>query len=146
MQIKVSRKIDAPLDTVFNTVAHIDQFSQALPHVAKFEFLSEKKKGVGTKFCETRTQANGKEMRTELEVTEYIPNDRVRMVNDTHGTIWDTVFVTKEIGNQVQLEMVMDARAHKLMPRLINPLIKGMVQKQVEKDMDFVKQYCESQS
>ena len=37
----------------------------------------------------------------------------------------------------------MDARAHKLPPKLMNPLIKGMVQKAVEKDMDAVKAYCE---
>ena len=36
------------------------------------------------------------EATTELEVTEYVENDHVRMVADSHGTIWDTVFSVKE--------------------------------------------------
>ena len=30
----------------------------------------------------------------------------------------------------------LDARAYKLLPKLMNPLIEGMIQKAVEKDMD----------
>ncbi len=37
----------------------------------------------------------------------------------------------------------LDARAYKPLPKLMNPLIKGMVQKAVGKDMDAVKAYCE---
>jgi hypothetical protein len=37
----------------------------------------------------------------------------------------------------------MEARAYKLLPRLLNPLIKGKVTRVVEKDMDLVKSYCE---
>ena len=37
----------------------------------------------------------------------------------------------------------LDARAYKLLPKLMNPLIEGMIQKAVEKDMDAVKAYCE---
>jgi hypothetical protein len=39
--------------------------------------------------------------------------------------------------------MAMDATAYRLLPKLLNPLIRGMVQKAVEKDMDAVKSYCE---
>jgi hypothetical protein len=37
----------------------------------------------------------------------------------------------------------MDARPYKLMARVMNTLIGGMVKKAVEKDMDSVKAYCE---
>jgi len=39
----------------------------------------------------------------------------------------------------------MDANAYKLVPKLMNPLIKGMIQKAIENDMDAVKTYCEAQ-
>ena len=94
-RITVTRTIDAPLDVVFRTVADIRQFSKALPRIVKFEFLSEVKSGVGTRFRETRLM-KGKEATTELEVTEFIENDRIRLVaDDHHGTVWDTLFAVK---------------------------------------------------
>ena len=86
----------------------------------------------------------GKESTTELEITEFVDNDRVRMVADSHGTIWDTVFTVKPAGEGTDLELTMDARAYKLLPKIMNPLIKGMIQKAVERDMDAVKAWCES--
>ena len=86
---------------------------------------------------------NGKEATTELEVTEFVENDRVRFVADSHGTVWDSVFTVSQAGESTDLELTMDARAYKLLPKIVNLLIKGMVQKAVEKDMDAVKTYCE---
>jgi hypothetical protein len=85
----------------------------------------------------------GKEESTELEVTEYVENDRIRIVADAHGTVWDTVFTVKTIDGQTRLEMVMDAKAQKLTSKLMNPMMKGFLQKALEKDMDAVKTYCE---
>ena len=48
-----------------------------------------------------------------------------------------------ESEGQTLLTMAMDARAYKFLPRLLNPLIKGMVKKAIEADMDSVKAYCE---
>ena len=77
----------------------------------KFEFLSDTHTGVGTRFRETRVM-KGKEQPTELEITEYIENERVRMVADSHGTVWDTVFSVALYGDGTRLTMVMDARAY----------------------------------
>jgi len=139
----VSRQINAPAATVFDAVAHIENFSKAVPGIVNIEFLTESRTGVGTKFKETRLM-KGREATVELEVTEYEPNQRIRIVSDTHGTVWDTVFTVAENAGQTQLEMVMDANAYKLLPKLMNPLIRGMIQKAIEGDMDAVKAYCES--
>ena len=138
----VTRTISAPVDRVFDAVAHIDRFSQVVEDIVRVDYVSEQKRGVGTRFRETR-RMNGKEATVELEVTEYIENDRVRLVADSHGTVWDTLFTVSASGGETTLTMTMDARAHKLLPKLINPLIKGMVRKGVEKDMDAVKAFCE---
>ena len=143
-QWNITRAINAPIDVVFKTVAHINEFSRAVPQVVKVEFLSDLKSGVGTKFRETRLM-KGKESTTELEVTEYVPNDHVRIVADTHRTIWDTVFSVKREGDQTLLTMHMDARTGKLIPKILITFIKGMVGKAVAKDMDSVKEYCEKQ-
>ena len=138
----VSRTIRAPIEKVFDTIAHIENFSKAVPHITKVEFLSETRRGVGTKFKETRLMGK-REATSVLEVTEYVENERVRMVADQGGTIWDTVFTVKPSGDAVEMTMVMEAKAYKLLARFFNPLIKGMIQKFIEKDMDAVKEYCE---
>ncbi len=138
----VSRIIRAPIEKVFDTIAHIESFSKALPNIVSVEFLTEQRKGVGTRFRETRLMGKRKAS-TELEVTEYVENERIRLVSDQGGTIWDTVFTVQPAAEGVELKMVMDANAYKLLAKLLNPLIKGMIARFIEKDMDAVKTYCE---
>lgn len=142
MQTTVTRVIDAPVAKVFETVAHIEAFSKVVPEIVKVEFLGEQRTGVGTRFRETR-RMKGREMSVELEVTEYEPGKRVRIVADTAGTVWDTVFEVQPKNGKTLLTMAMDARAHTLMARIFNLLIKGMVRKGIERDMDAVKAHCE---
>ena len=141
-EVRTSRTIAAPVDRVFDIIAHIESFSEALPHIVRVEFLGEHRRGVGTRFRETRLM-KGREASTELEVTEYVENDRVRLVADSHGTVWDTVFTVRAVDGGTELGMVMEARARSLVARLANRLVMGMVTKAVESDMDAVKAYCE---
>ncbi|MEX1364978.1 MAG: SRPBCC family protein [Nannocystaceae bacterium] len=140
----ISRTIDAPVALVFRTVADIANFARAVPHITKVELLSEQQVGQGTRFRETRVM-KGREASTELEVTEYVEDEHVRLVSDAGGTRWDTVFTVEPKGDLTKLTMVMDAKAHRLLARLINPLIKGMVARAIEQDMDAIKTYCERQ-
>ena len=115
-----------------------------MPDIIRVEFLSEQKTGVGTRFRETRRMGK-RESSTDLEVTEYVPKERVRIVADQGGTIWDTVFTVQGMpGGGVELAVVMEARAYRLLAKLFNPLIKGMVRKAIEKDLNAVKAHHES--
>jgi len=139
----VTRTICASAESVFEAVAHIENFSKIVPEIRKVEFLSEQKFGVGARFKETRLMGK-REGTTTIEVTEYASPERVRMVADEGGTIWDTTFTIRPTAaDQVELVMVMEARAHKFFAKLINPLIKGMIRKFIEKDLDAVKAHCE---
>ncbi len=141
--IIVTRIINEAIEVVFATISDIRQLSKALPHVVKFEYLSVVNSGVGTHFRETRL-IKGKEATTEVEITEYVENERVRMVADSRGTVWDTVFTVTSENGCTTLTTRMAARSDKLFSRVMNPLIRGMIAKAVEKDMDLVKSYCES--
>ena len=141
-QFTATRSINAPLNLVFKTVSDINNFSKAIPGIINVEFLSEVKSGVGTRFRETRLM-KGKETTTELEVTEFVENDRVRMVTDSQGAVWDSVFTVKTVNDKTNLTLVMDARPHKFIQKMMIPMIKGMISKTLEKDMDAVKTYCE---
>ena len=141
----VQRKIDAPVESVFDTVAHIENFSKAVPQIVTAEVISDVQTGVGTRFRETRIM-NGREVTQELEVTEYEPDQRVRIVCDAGGTIWDSLFTTTPDGDSTQLTLDMEARPHKLLAKLTVPLMMKMIAKAVEADMDAVKNYCERTS
>jgi hypothetical protein len=141
--ICVSRTIKAPLDVVFRTVSDIRNFRKALPHITNVEFLSDQQFGTGTRFRETRLM-NGREQKFELEVVDYRENDGVRIRSDAGGTIWDSEFTVSQVRDNVELKMRMDAKAYTLFARIMNPLIRGMVVKGVESDMDAVKSFCES--
>ena len=141
--IQISRTIAAPLDLVFQTVSDVRNFRDAVPHIKKVEFLSDQQVGAGTRFRETRLM-NGREHAVEIEVAEYVENDRVRMISDAGGTIWDTMFTVSESAGSVTLGMTMNIEPHTLLARMMAPLIRGMVVKGVEADMDAVKAFCES--
>ena len=146
-QITSSRIIAASPEQVFSVISHAERFTKAVPHITKVEFLSNTKAGVGTRFRETRLM-NGKESTTVLDVTEFKPNESIRLVSDQGGTIWDTLFtVEKYNGSQVKsgtvLEMVMDVKPYKFIAKIMTLFITGFVNKAVQKDMDSIKSYCE---
>jgi len=138
----VTCQINAPVERVFDVISDMRNFSKALPHITHVEFLTEQKSGLGTRFRETRTM-NGKEHQTELEVTEFEPNGRIRMVAEQGGTIWDSLFTVTPGAGGTELKLEMDAIANGILAKVMNVLIKRMVQKQIERDLDGVKAYCE---
>jgi len=141
--VHVSRVIAAPLDLVFQTISNPLNFCEAVPHITNIEFLSAQEKGIGTRFRETRVM-KGRESTVELEVTEYAQNDRVRMISDAGGTIWDSVFTLSINSDNVEMKLQMDIKPHTFIAKIMTPLIWRIVAKGVETDMDVIKEYCEA--
>lgn len=143
-KIEVVRTVVAPVQSVFDVVSNPAEFAKAQPQILSIEFLSEQRTGKGTKFRETRMMGRQKAS-TVLEIAEYEPPRRVRMLADAGGTIWDTVFTVgpSADGRGSELRMEMEARAYKLLAKVFNPLISGMIRQAVAGDMDRVKAYCE---
>ena len=139
----VIKTIAAPVERVFETIADIRNFKKAIPHIIDIEFLGDKRKGVGTRFRETR-MINGKRSTTKLEITDYREHDRLRIVTDSHGTIWDSLFALEEADGGTRLTLTIDAKAHQLFARLMNPMVMPAIQSAIASDLDLVKAYCES--
>jgi len=142
-RLVVTRRIGTDTETVFDTVANIDNYRKAVPGITKVEFLSEQRTGARVRIRETRRQGNV-EATEELEVTEYVPNDRVRIVSDTRGTVWTTIFRVEPDGAGTTLTVTLDVDAYRLLPRLLYPLVMGAIRKAIERDLDAVKAYCEA--
>ncbi len=142
-RIEVCQTINAPKERVFQTVADIREFAKANSNIVKYEFLSDSQTGVGTRFRETR-EFKGKQAASEFEVTEYVENEHVRIVTDSHGTVWDSIFTVAEAEGITTLTLTMDANSYKLLARVMNFLIKGLIKKEVAKDLLKIKTYCET--
>lgn len=142
-QVAVTRHIAAPVDVVFRAVTDIEMLPETNPDIVSIKFLSDGRSGVGTRFREIRRMGN-KQSATELEVTELVEREHARMVADSHGTVWDTRFTVRPVEGGTELALTMDARAHALLPKLLNPIMKGLFRKGLEKHVDAVRAYCES--
>ena len=142
-QIKEKRIINASKETVFKVVSDFANLPTAVPEVVRIEFISTVRSGLGTRFREVRL-VNGKESITELEVTEYREYEHIRMVADSHGTVWDSVFRLTPVGEATELEVVMHARAHKLLARMIHFLMRGFYKSGIGKHLNAIKNFCES--
>ncbi|MGA2117436.1 MAG: SRPBCC family protein [Bryobacteraceae bacterium] len=144
--ITIVRTIHAPAAVVFKTVADPARFAQAISGVTKLEFLSSTKSGLGTRFRQSRAM-NGKEMTMDFDVTDYVENQRVRIVNEIHGTRWDSAIALTVSGASTILTMRMDTETRPLLPRLLMPLmLRLFIGKAIGKDFDAVKAFCEKES
>ena len=140
--VRVTRSIRAEPAAVFEALSDVRRLPEVFPVVAGVEVLEGDGHGVGTRFRETRRMGK-REMVTELEVVELVPNRRVRMVADSHGTVWDSVMSVTPTGTGCELDITMDCRAHALLPRLMNPLMKGLYRKGLVDHAEAVARWCE---
>ena len=140
--ITVTRRVEAPANVVFRAVAEPKRFAEAIAGVTKLEFLSAETSGAGTRYRQSRV-LNGKENAMEFEVTEWVDNHRVRIVNETHGTVWDSLFTFVPSGGATDLTMRMDTRSKPVLAKIMMPLVCVLIRGAVEKDLDAVKSYCE---
>ncbi len=145
-QFTINIAIDAPVAVVFDAISNVENFPNTVPEIRKTEFVTARKRGVGTVFRETRLMGGSKEIVTELEVTEYEPDHRVRMVNETHGTVWDTTMTVHPEGEGTRLELTMDATAKNVLPRMMNRVLRRTIHKAVAKHYGHVKAYCEGKA
>ena len=140
--IVVKRHIDAAPEAVFRAVAEPRSFAEAIVGVTELDFLSPATSGVGTRYRQTRAMKD-KQYTMDFEVTEYVPHERVRIVNETHGTVWDSLFTCAPADGGTDLTMRMDTRSKPLIAKIMMPLVCTMIRGAVEKDLDAVKSYCE---
>jgi len=144
-RIRVECEIPAPVDVVFRAVTDIEHLPDTNPDIVSVEFLSEQRAGVGTRFRETR-RSGKQEMETDLEVTEFVENQRARMVTDSHGTVWDTVFTFAPTARGTAFSMEMDARGHKLFNRVMVRLMSPMFRRGMKKHLVRLERFCVEQA
>lgn len=141
--LELEQQITASAWIVFDVVAHMENYSKAIPYIKRFEFLTAETRGVGTKFLETR-KIGRKEHTMEFVVKQYEPSKLVRLVTEGKEAVWDSTFAIRDRGDhQAVLKVSMDVLPKQWPLRLMLPLIKKSVRKGIETDLSCVKDYCE---
>lgn len=143
MKVEATRKIDAPLDRVFNFVSSVHAMAKAFPDsVIKIETLTEHDRGLGARFRETRLLGK-KEDVIVLETIEYIQNERVKSETLTAGSIWHTGFAVKPEGSGTLLTMTMEAEPQNFFARITNLFLGLGAKKGAAEEIDKLKAHCE---
>lgn len=142
MRWTASRSIHASADAIFRVVADPAEFQRAVGQNPDVQYLTDRREGVGMKFRVTRKN-KGKETAFVQEVAEYEPGRRLRLLNVTHGALWDTTFEIRESGASSSLTLSMTAVTKSFVQRLLMRLIGFAVQRGLDRDMDATKAYVE---
>lgn len=142
-QVTIHKSIQAPVELVFMTISDIRNFAEAVPDIVNVEMLTDTPTGVGTRFRETRVMY-GREATEEMEITEYVENNRVRIMADSHGVVWNSLFTVQPTDAGTELSLVMEIKPQTLIARIMSFFMKGAMQKAMDKDMEAVKKHCEN--
>lgn len=137
-----SRIINAPLETVFDVVAHVENFPKAVPEITHVEVLTEIKNGTGTRFRETR-DIEGRIVSNDIDVTDYKLNTFARTVFESNDIIWDSIFEVAMQAEGTLLTLEMEAKPQSEAAKAALTPIMDMISAHVETDMDAIKTYCE---
>lgn len=141
-RVAVRSRIGAPPDAVFRVISDVERLAKTSPDVLDITFLTEQRRGLGTRFRETR-RMRGREMVFEFEIAEFRENERSRMVTEVHGTVWDSLYTVREEAGGTELGICMEARPTSLPQRLMIPLMKGFFRRGMTTHLEQVRSCCE---
>ncbi len=140
--LQFQTKIEAEPRIVFETISNGDEFAKAIPDIVKVETIGKSPAQVGTEFRETRLM-NGREGTVTFRVTEMEPQKLLRMEADMGGTHWNTWFTLQQCDSMCELTMFMEATPKAFAAKIVTPMMMGMMEKSLGKDLDHIKRYCE---
>ena len=145
MEFRTLTQIGAHPDQVFEVLSTPLKYKQAIPHILEVSFRSESQRGLGTVFRETRMM-NGNRISLIREVREFVEGERMRVVTDVNGCVWDSMFAVRPSDQGTEMLFIMEARPYRFLAKVTNYMARKFIQQNVEKDMQCLKTYCEAQA
>ena len=145
----LGRDVDAPPERVFNLASDFAGSPERISGIERVEILTDGPVGVGTRFKETRIIFK-REATEEMEVTEFEPPHRYRLMAESCGCRYQTDILVKPKpggGSRIEFEFVPTplTMTAKVMSFVFRPLMKSML-KLMERDLDDVKRAAEEGS
>jgi hypothetical protein len=129
---------------LFEVLSNVETFSKAVPAIQSIEILSEHKRGLETRFRETRLM-HGRDVTSELRVHEFEEGRRIGMTADAAGASWETLFeILTTSGPTTSLRTTLVATPLSFVSRLTTPLMLSLVRQGIHGDVAAVQAYCDS--
>ena len=143
------KDIDAPAARVFAISSDFENAASRVSGIQSVEVLTDGPVGIGTRFKETRVIFK-REATEEMEVVEFEPPHRYRLLAESCGTRYETdIIVTPDGDDRCRLEFRMRpeplTRLAKVLSFVMRPMIKSML-RLMDKDLEDVKRAAESQN
>jgi len=148
--VTVIRHFNAPVNRVFEVLSDIDRAAERIQAIAKLEKLTAGPVGVGTRFRETRVLFK-KEATEEMEFTRFEPGRSYTVEAESCGAHYVSTYDFKSSRSGTDVTLTFEARPVTFMAKLMTMsplglLMKGMVRKCFEKDLDDLKAFIEGTS
>ncbi|MCY4559320.1 MAG: SRPBCC family protein [Chloroflexi bacterium] len=153
---ELSRVVDAPVETVFNTVGKIGNWAKANPEIDGVEYLTKHDEGLGVRFIEKRRLTGWAAVvgrwfgatAVEHEVVEFVNDRRVRYVSDELGALWSSTFIVTRVDGgtegRTRLDIVVEAEAHSIVGRLVPFLTRRVARTKLGMYLDSAKAHMEA--
>lgn len=147
--LTTSRQIQAPIETVFRVFTDLENAGTTIPAIKKMEMLTPAPVCKGTRWKETRVLF-GKEATETMEITRFDPPRGYTVEAESCGTHYTTTFVFRPEGGEAggtHAEMTFRGQplttAARVMGAVMGLMMKGMMRKLLNSDMDSLKAACE---
>lgn len=143
------RVVQAPPATVIAAITDLDSWAQWMPGLVRVERLTEGPFDLGTRWRETR-KMYGKEASEVFQVSEYEPPGRLGLLVDgaegsTGRGEYRFLYLLEpvpEAATRITLEGEVEMPG--LVARLLAPMMKGMLRRGCERDLDALATHLES--
>ncbi len=142
--IEYSVVINQPVEAVFAFLADHENDTKWRSGLVEWKKTSDGPIGVGSTSSET-LQFMGRRMETSFEVTEYEENSKVGFKTTSGPVPMEGGYSLESAGSGTKLNFKIQGDAGGFF-RLAEPLMAGIVRKQVESDLGNLKDLLESQA
>jgi uncharacterized protein YndB with AHSA1/START domain len=149
-QFSMTKRIDAPLETVFEAAIDLERAAEHIRGIEKIELVTTLPVRVGTRWRETRKVMGRQDMQT-LEVTAFNPPHSYTVGCDSCGSYFETTFrFEPAAGNSTDVMLDVRCEARSLLARLLSPignLMFGRVMRNcLDDDLDDIRRVAESKA
>ena len=145
--ITASKHFNAPLETVWEVMADLENAADRIQAIVKLEVLTDGPVGKGTRFRETRVMFK-KEATEEMEITAWDPPNSYTTEANGCGCQYTCIVTCEADGDGTNVTMSMSVvpltTFGKIMGALMGWMMKGACVKAFAKDLDDMKAFVES--
>ena len=151
MEVSVSVNIAKPKENVWKSIIDIDNCMDMISTILAIEVLNRPAEGIiDLRWKETRLMF-GKEASETMWITDAVDNSYYRTRAESHGSIYISTLSVESIEDQcTKLTMTFHGEAQSLLMKilsvLINPFMKGSMEKMLLKDLLDIKAFVENNS